>query len=70
MQKKFLSHSLFAFFRDADGTPRTPRGKDGMPPMNRELLVRQWSEDTIRQVGQDSEPLAVGSHQQRKKLAF
>jgi len=48
-----FSSSLFAFFRDSLGRPRTPRGEDGRPPVNEELQVRQWSEDTIRSVNRD-----------------
>jgi len=48
-----FSSSLFAFFRDSLGRPRTPRDPDGRPPINEELLVRQWSEDTIRPVTRD-----------------
>lgn len=45
-----FSASLFAFFRDQNGAPRTPRDESGKPPINHELRVRQWSENTIRQV--------------------
>lgn len=48
-----FSSSLFAFFRDSLGRPRTPRGEDGRPPINEELQVRQWSEATIRPVSRD-----------------
>jgi len=48
-----FSSSLFAFFRDSSGRPRTPRGEDGRPPINEELQVRQWSESTIRPVSRD-----------------
>lgn len=46
----FDLNSLFAFYRDADGNPRTKREEDGKPPINFQLQVRQWSENTIQQV--------------------
>jgi len=48
-----FSSSLFAFFRDSLGRPRTARDQDGRPPINQELQIRQWSEDTIRPVTRD-----------------
>ena len=45
-----FSSSLFAFFRDSAGQPRTPRLEDGKPEINTELQVRQWSDNTIRTV--------------------
>ncbi|XP_023338328.1 leishmanolysin-like peptidase, partial [Eurytemora carolleeae] len=43
-----FSVSLFAFFRDSQGNPLTPRGDNGKPKLNEELQTRQWSEQTIR----------------------
>jgi leishmanolysin-like peptidase len=43
-----FSVSLFAFYRDKDGEPLTPRGDNGKPTLNEELQTRQWSERTIR----------------------
>ena len=34
-----FSSSLFAFFRDETGEPRTPRLEDGKPPINLDLQV-------------------------------
>jgi len=48
-----FSSSLFAFFRDKNGKPLTKRGEDGKPPINNQLLVRQWSEETIKEVKRD-----------------
>lgn len=45
-----FSSSLYAYFRDAEGRPLTPRGDDGKPPINQELQVRQWSDRTIKEV--------------------
>ena len=45
-----FSSSLFAFFRDKDGEPLTPRGSDGKPPINRRLQIRQWSDKIIKKV--------------------
>jgi len=43
-----FSVSLFAFYRDKDGNPLTPRGENGKPNLNEELQTRQWSERVIR----------------------
>merc|ERR1719410_1380794 len=43
-----FSVSLFAFYRDEDGDPLTPRGDNGKPRLNEELQTRQWSDNTIR----------------------
>eukprot|EP00092_Neocalanus_flemingeri_P003715 GFUD01003992.1.p1 GENE.GFUD01003992.1~~GFUD01003992.1.p1 ORF type:complete len:686 (+),score=117.35 GFUD01003992.1:50-2107(+) len=43
-----FSVSLFAFYRDKNGDPLTPRGENGKPKLNEELQTRQWSENTIR----------------------
>ena len=45
-----FSSSLFAFFRDDAGQPRTARLEDGKPEINVELQVRQWSSNTIKTV--------------------
>ena len=37
-----FSSSLFAFFRDETGEPRTPRLEDGKPPINLDLQVDEW----------------------------
>ena len=43
-----FSVSLFAFYRDSDGNPLTPRGENGKPHLNEELQTRQWSDRVIR----------------------
>ena len=43
-----FSVSLFAFYRDAQGRPLTPRGENGKPKLNEELQTRQWSDRVIR----------------------
>ncbi|XP_055381355.1 leishmanolysin-like peptidase [Condylostylus longicornis] len=46
-----FSVSLYAFFRDEDGNPRTPRTSDtGKPYLNEKLQIHQWSDKTIRKV--------------------
>lgn len=45
-----FSSSLFAFFRDKDGSPLTEREEDGKPRINKQLQVRQWSDKIIKQV--------------------
>ncbi|XP_050084903.1 leishmanolysin-like peptidase [Anopheles aquasalis] len=46
-----FSVSLYAFFRDDNGAPRTPRKPDtGKPYLNEKFQIHQWSEDTIRKV--------------------
>ncbi|XP_073817388.1 leishmanolysin-like peptidase, invadolysin [Musca autumnalis] len=46
-----FSVSLFAFFRDDDGNPRTPRNPDtGKPHLNEDLQIHQWSNTTIRKI--------------------
>lgn len=54
-----FSSSLFAFFRDANGDPLTPRGSDGKPPINRKLQLRQWSDKIIKEVLIDDDGLLV-----------
>ncbi|KAG8291644.1 hypothetical protein J6590_055212 [Homalodisca vitripennis] len=45
-----FSVSLFAFYRDADGNPLTPREDNGKPLLNERLQARQWSEKVIQTV--------------------
>ncbi|XP_011181066.1 leishmanolysin-like peptidase isoform X1 [Zeugodacus cucurbitae] len=46
-----FSVSLYAFFRDDEGRPRTPRKPDtGKPYLNEKLQIHQWSNETIRKV--------------------
>ncbi|XP_024887665.1 leishmanolysin-like peptidase [Temnothorax curvispinosus] len=46
-----FSVSLYAFYRDENGEPRTPRRSDtGKPPLNEKLQTHQWSENTIKTV--------------------
>ena len=40
---------MYAFFRDENGEPRTPRDEIGKPPIDFDLRVRKWSENTIIQ---------------------
>ncbi|XP_015585310.1 leishmanolysin-like peptidase isoform X2 [Cephus cinctus] len=43
-----FSVSLYAFYRDENGEPRTPRRSDtGKPALNEKLQTHQWSNDTI-----------------------
>ncbi|KAK0159574.1 hypothetical protein PV327_010670 [Microctonus hyperodae] len=46
-----FSVSLYAFYRDEQGLPRTPRRSEtGKPPLNEKLQTHQWSESTIKTV--------------------
>ncbi|XP_062702031.1 leishmanolysin-like peptidase isoform X1 [Aedes albopictus] len=49
-----FSVSLYAFFRDDEGNPRTPRKPDtGKPYLNEKLQIHQWSNQTIKKVIRD-----------------
>ncbi|XP_018900151.2 leishmanolysin-like peptidase [Bemisia tabaci] len=45
-----FSVSLFAFYRDQDGNPLTPREDNGKPLLNEKLQARQWSTKVINSV--------------------
>ncbi|XP_037027187.1 leishmanolysin-like peptidase isoform X1 [Bradysia coprophila] len=46
-----FSVSLYAFFRDENGNPRTPRKPDtGKPYLDEKLQIHKWSNETIRKV--------------------
>ncbi|XP_028966877.1 leishmanolysin-like peptidase [Galendromus occidentalis] len=46
-----FSVSLFAFFRDDDGNPITPRSNvTGRPDIDEELMVHRWSDRIVRSV--------------------
>lgn len=45
-----FSVSLYAFYRDQEGNPLTPRVENGKPLLNEKLQARQWSERVIRSV--------------------
>uniref|UniRef100_T1JG38 Leishmanolysin-like peptidase n=1 Tax=Strigamia maritima TaxID=126957 RepID=T1JG38_STRMM len=45
-----FSVSLFAYFRDENGKPRTPRLENGKPELNETLKNWQWSDKVIRTV--------------------
>lgn len=46
-----FSVSLYAFFRDEFGNPRTPRKHDtGKPYLNEKLQIHRWSNSTIKKV--------------------
>lgn len=46
-----FSVSLYAFFRDEHGRPRTKRKPDtGKPYLNEKLQIHQWGESTIKKV--------------------
>lgn len=43
--------SLYAFFRDELGKPRTPRKRDtGKPYLDEKLQIHKWSNTTIRKI--------------------
>ncbi|XP_041482025.1 uncharacterized protein LOC121429156 isoform X5 [Lytechinus variegatus] len=45
-----FSHGLYAFFRDKDGEPLTPRESNGLPPFNSDTGVYQWSDQVIKEL--------------------
>lgn len=46
-----FSVSLYAFYRDENGKPRTPRKPDtGKPYLDEKLQIHKWSNTTIRKV--------------------
>ena len=45
-----FSASLYAFYRDKKGNPRTARDDRGNPPLDLQLRVRKWSDSTIKMV--------------------
>nr|XP_032818412.1 leishmanolysin-like peptidase isoform X1 [Petromyzon marinus] len=45
-----FSAGLFAFYRDDDGQPLTPRYGNGLPPFNDTTGLYQWSERVARRV--------------------
>ncbi|XP_044018752.1 leishmanolysin-like peptidase isoform X2 [Aphidius gifuensis] len=46
-----FSVSLYAFYRNENGEPRTPRRTEtGKPPLNEKLQTHQWSDDTIKTI--------------------
>jgi len=45
-----FSVSLFAFYRDQNGEPLTPRDEHGKPALNENLQARQWSDKVIRRI--------------------
>lgn len=50
-----FSVSLYAFFRDENGHPRTPRKPDtGKPYLNEKLQIHQWSNTTIRRITREN----------------
>uniref|UniRef100_T1I4F7 Leishmanolysin-like peptidase n=1 Tax=Rhodnius prolixus TaxID=13249 RepID=T1I4F7_RHOPR len=45
-----FSISLFAFYRDSEGNPLTPREDNGKPLQNTKLQTRQWSDRVIKTI--------------------
>ena len=45
-----FSPSLYAFFRNKNGDPLTPRLRNGLPSYNEILKNYQWSQEVMRQV--------------------
>ena len=45
-----FSAGLFAFYRNENGVPFTPRGKHGLPKYNDKYGVYQWSSKTVRSI--------------------
>ncbi|XP_038046399.1 leishmanolysin-like peptidase [Patiria miniata] len=42
--------ALYAFYRDSDGNPFTPRDASGLPPFNESLGLYQWSDRVIKPI--------------------
>ncbi|KAK2713395.1 hypothetical protein QYM36_009308 [Artemia franciscana] len=45
-----FSVSLYAFYRDNEGNPLSPRGENGKPELNHALQARQWSDKVIKKI--------------------
>lgn len=45
-----FSVSLYAFYRDEQGRPLTPRGENGKPVLDEKLQTRQWSDRVIKTI--------------------
>ncbi|XP_014219740.1 leishmanolysin-like peptidase isoform X2 [Copidosoma floridanum] len=56
-----FSVSLYAFYRDDQGEPRTKRTETGKPVLNKALQTHQWSDNTIRTVIRHSWQVHGGS---------
>lgn len=56
-----FSVSLYAFYRDQEGNPLTPRVENGKPLLNEKLQARQWSDRVIRSVHRPSWLVRGGS---------
>ncbi|CAG0916897.1 unnamed protein product, partial [Notodromas monacha] len=55
-----FSVSLYAFYRDKNGVPLTPRAENGKPLLNEELQTRQWSNKVVRKVRREKWAVAEG----------
>ncbi|XP_064471791.1 leishmanolysin-like peptidase isoform X2 [Ornithodoros turicata] len=45
-----FSVSLYAYFRDSNGYPLTPRERSGKPSVNKELQTHKWSDRVMRRI--------------------
>lgn len=45
-----FSVSLYAYFRDKNGDPLTPREKNGKPAVNKELQTHKWSDRVMKKI--------------------
>ncbi|CAN7983090.1 unnamed protein product [Ixodes hexagonus] len=56
-----FSVSLYAYFRDRNGYPLTPRERNGKPSVNKELQTHKWSERVMRKVMRSDWKIRGGS---------
>lgn len=56
-----FSISLFAFYRDSDGNPLTPREENGKPAQNHRIQARQWSDKVIKTIVREKWDIHGGS---------
>lgn len=45
-----FSISLYAYFRDPDGNPLTPREQDSRPKLDEKLHIPQWSDKVVKTI--------------------
>lgn len=66
-----FSVSLYAFYRDENGKPRTPRKQDtGKPYLDEKLQIHRWSNETIRKVVRENWSVRGGSVRRVNKSYF
>ncbi|XP_046600078.1 leishmanolysin-like peptidase isoform X1 [Neodiprion lecontei] len=64
-----FSVSLYAFYRDENGEPRTPRrAETGKPTLNEKLQTHQWSENTIKTISRPGWQVHGGSVERHMQM--